>query len=127
MNLLKPYTPLAFTKTALIIQEDIILLKILTRLMMVHKYRCKAIRSLEELEIEDQQENFDMIISDILFDGIAPLDFVFQIKEIILHRSLIIVTSMGQQKVRQEILSSGNVSGFFAVPFDMKHIQKLVA
>lgn len=95
--------------------------------MMVHKYHCKAIRSLEELEIEDQQENFDMIISDILFDGIAPLDFVFQIKEIILHRSLVIVTSMGQQKVRQEILSSGNVSGFFAVPFDMKHIQNLVA
>lgn len=95
--------------------------------MMVHKYHCKAIRSLEELGIEDQQENFDIIISDILFDGIAPLDFVFQIKEIILHRSLVIVTSMGQQKVRQEILSSGNVSGFFAVPFDMKHIQNLVA
>lgn len=95
--------------------------------MMVHNYRCKAIQSLEELGIEDQQENFDMIISDILFDGIAPLDFVFQIKEIILHRSLVIVTSMGQQKVRQEILSSGNVTGFFAIPIDMQNIQNLVA
>ncbi len=95
--------------------------------MMVHQYRCKAIRSLEELNIEDQQENFDVIISDILFDGIAPLDFVFQIQEIIMHRSLVIVTSMGQQKVRKEILSSGNVSGFFAIPFDMQHIQNLVA
>ncbi|MFD2516892.1 response regulator [Salinimicrobium flavum] len=114
------------TRTALIIQEDIILLRILERLMMVNDYGCKAIRSLSDLNIEDQEVDFDVIISDILFDGIAPLDFVFQIKEIIPHKSLMIVTNMGQRKVQQEIMSSNNVTGFFAVPFDMDDIQKLL-
>jgi DNA-binding NtrC family response regulator len=95
--------------------------------MQVAGYQCKAIRSLEELSIDDQQKNFNVIISDILFDGIAPLNFVFQISEVILHKELIIVTKMGQRKVQQEILSSGNVKGFFAVPFDMDNLQTLVA
>lgn len=92
-----------------------------------HSYECKAIRTLAELSIEDQAHNFDFIISDILFDGIAPLDFVYQIQEIILHKSLIIVTNMGQQKVQQEIMDSNNVEGFFAVPLDMSEIEKIVA
>ena len=95
--------------------------------MMHHGYSCKAIPSLEELNIEDQETLFDLIISDILFEGIAPLDFVFQIREILQTRSLIIVTNMGQQKVRQQILSSKDVKGFFAIPFDLDDIQKLIA
>lgn len=114
-------------KTALIIQQDIIILKILERMLKLHSYECKAIRTLSELSIEDQAKNFDYIISDILFDGIAPLDFVFQIREIILHKALIIVTNMGQQKVQQEIMESNNVQGFFAVPMDMDEIEKLIA
>ena len=117
---------MAFKKTVLIIQQDIIILKILERLMMVRDYECRSIRSLNDLDMEDQTRNFDFIISDILFDGIAPLEFVFQVKEIILHKFLIIVTNMGQKKVQQEIMESNNVSGFFAVPFDMDEIEKLV-
>ena len=114
-------------KKALVIQEDIIILNILQRLMMSHSYDCRAIRSLKELDIEDQIVNFDIIISDILFEGIAPLDYVFQIQEIILHQSLIIVTNMGQKKVQREIMESQRVHGFFAVPFDMDEIEKLIA
>lgn len=114
-------------RKALVIQEDIIILKILERLVILNQYECRAIRSINDLEIEDQSENFDIIISDILFEGIAPLDFVFQIQEIILHKSLIIVTNMGQYKIEKDILASKNVSGFFAIPLDMDHIQKLIA
>jgi len=60
-------------------------------LVILNQYECRAIRSINDLDIEDQSSNFDVIISDILFEGIAPLDFVFQIQEIILHKSLIIV------------------------------------
>ncbi|NJW51562.1 response regulator [Salinimicrobium oceani] len=110
-------------KTALIIQQDLILLKVLERMILSHQYQCKAIRALDELNIEDQSENFDIIISDILFDGIAPLDYVFQIKEIIKHQTLLIITSMGQKKVRQEILNMGHVAGFFAVPFNFDKVE----
>ena len=111
-------------KTALIIQQDLILLKVLERMILSHHYECKAIRSLDELDIEDQAENFDLIISDILFDGIAPLDYVLQLKEIIRHKSLLIITSMGQKKVRQQILEMGHVSGFFAVPFNYDRVEQ---
>lgn len=95
--------------------------------MKINNYDCKAIRSLNDLNIEDQSSNFDVIVSDILFDGIAPLDFVFQIQEIILHDTLIIVTNMGQKRIRQEMLLSEKVSGFFAVPFDMDRIATLIS
>lgn len=114
-------------KKALVIQEDIVILKILERLMNLHKYECKAIRGINDLQIEDQSVNFDIIISDILFDGIAPLDFVFQIQEIILHKSLIIVTNMGQQQIRHDILTSKKVVGFFAIPLDMGRIETLIS
>lgn len=114
-------------KKALVIQEDVVILKILERLMKLNLYDCRAIRTLSDLEIEDQNINFDIIISEILFDGIAPLDFVFQIQEIILHKSLIIVTNMGQANIKSEVMSSKNVNGFFAVPFDLDHIQKIIA
>ncbi len=114
-------------RKALVIQEDVIILKILERMVILNHYDCRAIRSINDLEIEDQSENFDIIISDILFDGIAPLDFVFQIQEIILHKYLIIVTNMGQHKIEKEILASQNVSGFFAIPLDLDNIQNLIA
>lgn len=114
-------------RKALVIQEDIIILRILERLVSLNHYNCRAIRSINDLNIEDQSENFDVIISDILFDGIAPLDFVFQIQEIILHQSLIIVSNMGQKKIQKEILASNYVKGFFAIPLDMDNIQKLIA
>jgi two-component system, OmpR family, lantibiotic biosynthesis response regulator NisR/SpaR len=113
-------------KTALIIQQDLILLKVLERMILSRHYRCKAIRALDELDIEDQNENYDIIISDILFDGIAPLDYVHQIKEIIHHKSLLIITSMGQKKVKQEILNMGHVSGFFAVPFNFEKVEQIL-
>jgi two-component system, OmpR family, lantibiotic biosynthesis response regulator NisR/SpaR len=113
-------------KKALVIQEDIIILKILENLLRLKNFDCKAIRTLSDLEIEDQTVNYNIIISDILFDGIAPLDFVFQIQEIILHESLIIVSNMGQKKVQQEVLASDNVSGFLSVPIDMDLLEHLI-
>ena len=113
-------------RKALVIQEDIIILKIIERLVILNQYECRAIRSINDLDIEDQSANFDVIISDILFEGIAPLDFVFQIQEIILHKSLIIVTNMGQNKIEKEILASQNVRGFFPIPLDMDNIQKFI-
>jgi len=114
-------------KKALIIQQDIIILKIMERLLQLNSYDCKAIRTIAELNIEDQTQDFDIIISEILFDGIAPLDFVHQIQEIILHKSLIIVTNMGQERIKNEILNTKKVSGFFAVPFDLDRMQNLIA
>lgn len=113
-------------KKALIIQEDIILLKIIERLVVQNGFKCRCIRRIEELNIEDQQENFDLIISDILFNGISPLDFVFQLREVIMHKSLVIVTNMGQLNVRLEVMASKKVDGFFSIPIDMNLIQKII-
>lgn len=113
-------------KKALLIQEDIIMLKILERLILSKAYSCKAIRSLEQLDIEDQSSFFDFIISDILFDGIAPLEFIDQVQEIISHDKLVVVTNMGQENVKAAIIAMSGVSGFFSVPFNLDEIETLL-
>lgn len=113
-------------KSALIIQQDLILLKVLERMILSKQYQCKAIRALDELDMEDQTRNFDLIISDILFDGIAPLDFVYQLKEIISHKSLLIITSMGQKEIRQQVLTMGHVTDFLSVPFNFQEVEEIL-
>lgn len=113
-------------RKVLVIQEDIIILKILERLVRLNNYACKAIRSLDELNIEDQETNFDFIITDILFEGIAPLEFVAQVQEVLLHKNLLIVTNMGQDKIKQEIFALRGITGFYAVPIDLDEIESII-
>ncbi len=113
-------------KKVLVIQEDIIIRKILERMVKVNDFDCRTIQSLDDLNIEDQTVNFDLIITDILFEGIAPLEFVAQVKEIILHKNFMVVTNMGQDKIKKEIFDLKGVSGFFAVPLDLDEIQTII-
>ena len=92
----------------------------------MNNFECKAIRSLDALNIEDQQTNFDFIITDILFEGIAPLQFVAQIQEVLLHKNLLIVTNMGQDKIKQEIFALKGITGFYAVPIDLDEIEATI-
>ncbi len=113
-------------RKVLVIQEDIIILKILERLVKLNNYECKAIKSLDALTIEDQQTNYEFIITDILFEGIAPLQFVAQIQEVLHHNNLLIVTNMGQDKIKQEIFAMRGVTGFYAVPIDLDEIESII-
>ena len=113
-------------KQVLVIQEDIIILKILERLVSKNNFDCRAIRSLNDLNIEDQQQNFDFIITDILFEGIAPLEFIAQVQEVLTHRNLLVVTNMGQDKIKQEIFALKGVQGFFSVPLDLDEIEAII-
>ncbi|WP_300435398.1 response regulator [Christiangramia sp.] len=110
----------------LVIQEDIVILKIIERLVSLNGFDCKAIRSLEALSIEDQQTNFEFIITDILFEGIAPLQFIAQVQEVIPHKNLLIVTNMGQDKIKQEIFALQGITGFYAVPIDLDEIEAII-
>lgn len=113
-------------RKVLVIQEDIIILRILERLVRLNNFECKAIRSLDDLNIEDQATNFDFIITDILFEGIAPLEFVAQVQEILLHKNLLIVTNMGQDKIKKEIFALRGITGFYAVPIDLDEIEAII-
>ena len=113
-------------KNALVIQEDIIILKILERMISSKNFNCKAITSLAQLDIEDQQTNFDLILTDILFEGISPLEFISQVQEVILHKNLLVVTNMGQDNVKRKILDLEGISGFFSVPLDLDEIETLI-
>ncbi|APG59121.1 response regulator [Christiangramia salexigens] len=113
-------------RKVLVIQEDIIILKILERLVKLNDFECKSIKSIEDLNIEDQSKNYDFVITDILFEGIAPLEFVAQVQEVILHKNLLIVTNMGQDKIKREIFALQGVAGFFAVPLDLDEIEAII-
>ncbi|WP_405199187.1 response regulator [Christiangramia sp. LLG6405-1] len=113
-------------RKVLVIQEDIIILKILERLVTVNHFDCKAIRSLDALTIEDQESDFEFIITDILFEGIAPLEFIAQVQEIIPHKNLLVVTNMGQDKIKKEIFALKDITGFYAVPIDLDEIESTI-
>jgi two-component system, OmpR family, lantibiotic biosynthesis response regulator NisR/SpaR len=113
-------------RKVLVIQEDIIILKILERLVRLNNFECRAIRSLNDLDIEDQEINYDFIITDILFEGIAPLEFVEQVQEVLLHKNLLIVTNMGQDKIKKEIFALRGITGFYAVPIDLDDIEAII-
>jgi len=57
-------------RKALVIQADIIILKILERLVILNQYECKAIRSINDLEIEDQSENLILLFRTFFLMGL---------------------------------------------------------
>lgn len=109
--------------SVLIIQEDIILRKILERLVLSLRFSCEALPSLYDLDLTEQKGDFDVVVTDILFDGMSPLDFAVQIQEAIRLKHLLIVTNMGQENIKREILGIKGVDGFFGVPFDLEEIE----
>lgn len=114
-------------KTALIIQEDIIMRRILERLVEMSGFSVKACRSIDDLSEKEQEVLFDLVISDILFnDGISSFDFAFRLENEISSKQLFIVTKMGQEVIRQNFLSMDRVDRFFGVPFDLDLLEQEV-
>jgi len=110
-------------RTALVIQEDLIMRKILKKLLTSRGYSCVALASLYDLEFSKIEQGLDVVITDILFEGIGPLDFAVQIQEAIPHKNLIIITYMGQERVKKDLMKIEGVKGFYGIPFDLKEIE----
>lgn len=110
-------------RTALVIQEDIIMRKILQQLVSSLNFSCTALASLYELDFTKIQQGLDVVITDILFEGVGPRDFAVQILEAIPQKNLIIVTNMGQDRIKRDLLKIEGVSGFYGVPFDLDEIE----
>lgn len=111
-------------KNALIIQEDLILRKILERLVTSVGFSCVALSSLYEFDITEVKDAIHIVITDILFEGIGPLDYPVQLEEAIPLENLMIVTYMGQESIKNEVMGIKNVLGFYDIPFDLDDIQK---
>lgn len=111
-------------RSALVIQGDIIIRKILERLVLSVGFSCSALSSLYDLDITELEKDYDVVITDILFDGVGPHDFAVHIREAIPLKYLLIVTNMGQDIIRKDMLSIEGVNGFFGVPFDLDEIEK---
>lgn len=111
------------SRTALVIQEDLIMRKILKKLLVSRGYSCLALASLYELEFSQIEEGLDVVITDILFDGVGPLDFAVQIQEAIPQKNLIIVTYMGQERIEKDLMNIKGVTGFYGIPLDLEKIE----
>lgn len=112
-------------KQALVIQEDLIMQKILMRLVMSLGFDCHASSSIDELTAAEKSYIFDLVISDILFDdGISSFDYAFRLGEEIRSKHLYIVTRMGQEIIRQNFLNTKGVNGFFGIPFDLDVLER---
>lgn len=110
-------------KRVLIIQEDIVFRRILERLAASLNFEVLALESLFQLDIQGYSSEFDAVITDILFEGVGPLDFPHQIQEVVAHKHLFIVTNMGQDFIKKKILAIEGVSGFYGIPFDLDELE----
>ena len=113
-------------KRVLIIQEDAIMLKILEYLFLSLDFQVKAVESFTEIELEDQHVFYDVVITDILFEAISPTEFIINLQESINTDNIIVVSNMGQEKVRKNIFALPGVKGFYGIPFDMDLLQQQI-
>ncbi len=112
-------------KTALIIQEDIIMRRILERLVKASGFSVQICSSIDDLALHEQNTEYDLVISDILFDdGISSFDFAFRLGNEISSKLLFIVTKMGQEVIRQNFLNMERVDRFFGIPFDLDELER---
>lgn len=108
----------------MIIQEDMIMQKILQYLLLSLNFEVKVYSSFTEIDLEDQHTPFDVVLTDILFDAISPIEFVLQLQESVNCRNVIVVTNMGQARIAKTISGLPAVKGFFGIPFDLELLEQ---
>lgn len=79
---------------ALLIQEDVTLRSIISHLLIRKGYDCRAVASLQNLDLAQNQE-YTLVISDLLFRGIRPEEYVLQLQERLTYEKLFIITMLG--------------------------------
>lgn len=107
---------------ALLIQEDLTLRSIIAHLLLRKGYDCKAVASLEDLGTTEPT-NYKLVISDLLFAGIRPEEYVLQLQDRLTYERLFIITMLGQAKVKRGIYKLVDVDGYYDYPIDLSEFE----
>lgn len=107
----------------LVIQEDLVMRKIMERMFLQKGYNCFCLASLMDFKPMEMDPQFAIVVTDLIFHGIRPEEYVLNLKDAIKYDKLFIVTMLGQDKVKRSILRLTEINGYFDYPVDLKKIE----
>ena len=110
----------------LVVQEDLTLRKVIKNMFIQKGYEVWDIPSLNYLDTGELEHHFKIVVSDILFQGVSPLEFVVQIEEVLHFEKIFIVTSLGQEKIKRNVSRLRSVHGYFDFPIDLTQLETKV-
>lgn len=109
--------------TVLIIQEDLILRQIIERMFLANDYSCISLSSLEQIKPEDTEHHYRFVVSDLLFQGVSPMEYVNQLREALNYEKIFIVTILGQEKMKRSISRLTQVNAYYEFPVDLEEME----
>jgi len=109
----------------LIIDDEIIIRKLFTRLLTREKYKVlTAVDGKKGIEIV-KKEKLDLVILDLKMPGIDGIEVLKRIKEINKNIRVIIITAFGTIKSASDALNLG-ADDFISKPFDIAKIRMTI-
>lgn len=113
-------------KHALIIQEDFILRELLNSMLIRKGYRCFTLSCLEDIEEKHLSVEYDLFVTDLVFSGMNEVGYVLQIKEIFQYKKLYIITGLGQNKIKRNILQLTDANAYLDYPVKLELLESQV-
>ncbi|WP_127845648.1 DNA-binding transcriptional response regulator [Psychroflexus aestuariivivens] len=107
----------------LILINNIILRRILARLCERLGFETLDINALNELTEEQALNKYDIVITDIIFDGISPLGHLSQLSKSLSYQRLIIVSEMELSKIKTNLAEIERADAYFETPFDLDDLE----
>ncbi len=111
-------------KHILVVDDDLLIVKTLKRLLTREKYKVTTALSGKEALNLIKENNFDLIISDIKMPEIDGIETVKRIREYLAENNKaavpeIFITGYAKEEIYQDALAL-KAAGYIEKPFDMK-------
>ncbi len=106
----------------LVLQENIVMNRILERHLQSKGFQCIALNSLDAVKAINFHPKYDLVVTDILFHGIHSLDFIREITSLVQYQRFIVVTALGQEKVKRQIMKFNKIDQYLDYPVDLELI-----
>lgn len=107
--------------TILLVDDEFIVLKGLSRELTAENYSVTAVSSGSEAISALQDTYYDLIITDLTMEGISGLDVVKATKNIAPLTLIIVITGYSDSESAKEAMSIG-VDDFLVKPFDIEEL-----
>ena len=107
--------------TILLVDDELVVLKVLSRELTAEHYSVTAVSSGREAISALQDTFYDLVITDITMEGIDGLDVVKAARNIAPRTLVIVITGYIDSKSAKEAMSIG-VDDFLVKPFEIEEL-----
>ncbi len=101
------------------IQENRVMNRILERHFLSKGYQCLALHSLDAVKGIIAHPKYDLVVTDLLFQGIRSVDYIVELTSLIQYQRFVVVTSLGQERMKRQIMKLTKLDGYYDFPVDL--------